>query len=231
MPAFHVHGVGQLNMAMLAHGGWSLKTMPCVPPPLVCSKEECPKNHIVHMEEDQVASDGTIITIQGAKLHLEHHKNERKQGPAIIPLPSSFVGVLSLMEKASKHLAPECPTLLCTQSGEPLSGPHMSIVAKRLLSNGKTQCTATDMRHEFTTNWRDFMDSSSGQVESLLTGQVEGAASFMMGNSPAAWDATYDDNIRSRAKERVLKLYPKFQEFVKAEGQKRKQMRLRDPTA
>jgi len=44
-----------------------------------------------------------------------------------------------------------------------------------------------------------------------------------------AWDATYDDNVRSRAKERVLLLYPKFQEFVMAKASKRKQIRPRNP--
>ncbi len=197
----------------------------------MCSKEECPKNHIHHFEVVVDNGDGTTSTTKGARLHLEHHKNSRKLGAAIIPLPDAMVEVVSLMERASHHLAPGCPTLFCNKSGGPLVGPHISIVAKDLLSMGNMKCTATDMRHEFSTNWRDFMDSVSGQLLGMVASHVEGAAAFMMGNSSASWDATYDDNMRTRAKDRVLKLYPKFQEFVVAEAKKKKQVRPRDPTA
>lgn len=202
----------------------STATTPCV-----CSKVECPKNHFMHFEVVVENEDGTTTTTKGAKLHLEHHKNDRKHGPAIIPLPATMVEVVTLLEQASQHLAPDCPTMFHSQKGEPFSGPHISIAAKDVLSLGSTKCTATDMRHEFSTNWRDFMDSGNGQVVDMLTRHVEDAAAFMMGNSSAAWDATYDDNVRSRAKERVLLLYPKFQEFVMAEASKRKQIRPRNP--
>lgn len=196
---------------------------------LVCRKDSCPKNHIVHYEVVVQNEDGSTTTTKGAKLHLEHHKNERRQGTAIIPLPAFMVEVVTLMEQASVHLAPGCPTLFFNKSGQPYSGPYISIAAKDVLSLGNTQCTATDMRHEFSTNWRDFMDSASGQVVDMVARHVEGAAAYMMGNSSAAWDATYDDNMRSRAKERVLLLYPKFQEFVMAEASKKKQIRPRNP--
>jgi len=196
---------------------------------IVCHKEECPKNHIQHYEIVVENEDGSTNTTKGAKLHLEHHKNERKHGVAIIPLPPPMVEVVTLLEKASMHLAPECPTLFFNQKGQPYSGPHISIAAKDVLSLGSIKCNATDMRHEFSTNWRDFMDSASGQVVDMLARDVEGAAAYMMGNSSAAWDATYDDNMRSRAKERVLLLYPKFQEYVLAEASKRKQVRPRNP--
>lgn len=202
-----------------------------LPLSLVCSKADCPKNHFVHYDVVVENEDGITSTSKGAKLHLEHHKNDRKHGPVIIPLPAIMVEVVTLLEQASQHLAPDCPTLFHNQSGQPYSGPHISIAAKDVLTIGTTKCTATDMRHEFSTNWRDFMDSASGQVVDMLTRHVEDAAAFMMGNSSASWDATYDDNVRSRAKERVLMLYPKFQEFVMAEAGKRKQIRPRNPHA
>ena len=201
----------------------------CIQLVCVCRKEECPKNHIVHYDVEVEEEDGTTTTIKGAKLHLEHHKNERKQGPAIIPLPPKMVEVVTMLEQASVFLAPECPTLFFNKAGNPHSGPHISIVAKDVLSIGTLRCTATDMRHEFSTSWRDFMDCANGQVEDMLARHVEGAAAYMMGNSSAAWDATYDDNMRSRAKERVLILYPKFKEFVMAEASKRRQVRPRNP--
>lgn len=194
-----------------------------------CRKVACPKNHIVHFDVVVENEDGSTTTTKGAKLHLEHHKNERKQGPATIPLPSAMVDVVTLLEQASLYLAPRCPTLFFNEGGDPYSGPYISTAAKDVLSLGNTKCTATDMRHEFTTSWRDFMDSASGQVVDMLARHVEGAAAYMMGNSSAAWDATYDDNMRSRAKERVLLLYPKFQEFVKAEAAKKRQVRPRNP--
>jgi hypothetical protein len=173
--------------------------------------------------------DGTTSTTKGAKLHLEHHKNERKQGPATIPLPPTMVEVVTLLEKASLYLSPDCPTIFINKGGDPLFGPHISIAAKDVLSFGSSKCTATDMRHEFTTCWRDLMDSAHGQVADMLARHLEGATAYMMGNSSAAWDATYDDNMRTRAKERVLKLYPKFQELMKAEAGMRRQVRPRNP--
>jgi hypothetical protein len=195
----------------------------------LCRKEECPKNHIEHFEVVVEGEDGSSTTTKGARLHLVHHKNGRKWGAGIMPLSAAMVEVVTLMEQASMHLAPDCPTLLFNHGGTSYSGPYISMAAKDVLSIGTTKCTATDMRHEFSTNWRDFMDSSSGNLVDIMVSHVEGAAAYMMGNSSAAWDATYDDNMRSRAKERVLLLYPKFQEFVVAEARKRRQVRPRNP--
>ena len=73
------------------------------------------------------------------------------------------------------------------------------------------------------------MDHVPNSVLQMLGSQVEAAAAYLMGNTPAAWDAVYDDNMRTRAKDKGLKLYPKFVEYVQAEAAKKKQHRPRNP--
>ena len=195
---------------------------------LWCRDEECPKNHFVHYEE-VVEDGGTTTTTKCAKLNFVHHKNERRQGPAILPVAPEVVEVLTLLEQASKHVAPDAPTIFFSSNKAAYSSDYWSQIGKAALSEGGTPCTARDMRHEFSTCWRDFVDHVPNSVLQMLGSQVEAAAAYLMGNTPAAWDAVYDDNMRTRAKDKVLKLYPKFVEYVQAEAAKKKQQRPRNP--
>lgn len=196
--------------------------------PDVCRKVDCPKNHIEHY--DEVVEDGdTTTTTKCAKLHFVHHKNERRQGAATLPVASEVVDVLTLLEQASRHLAPQAPTIFFSSNKSAYSSDYWSQIGKAALSVGGTPCTARDMRHEFSTCWRDFVDHVPNSVLQMLGSQVEAAAAYLMGNTPAAWDAVYDDNMRTRAKDKVLKLYPKFVEYVQAEAAKKKQHRPRNP--
>lgn len=195
---------------------------------LACSDEDCPKNHFEHYEQE-VDTDGTISITKHAKIHFVHHKNERKAGPAIIPVAPEMVEVLIMLEQAAMHLAPNCPTIWSSSFKLPYGDEYWSTIGKGVLTDGDTPCTARDMRHEFSTMWRNFIDYAPASVLQMLGNQVEAAAAYLMGNTTAAWDATYDDNIRTRAKDRVIKLYPKFVEYVKAEAAKKKQLRPRNP--
>ena len=58
---------------------------------------------------------------------------------------------------------------------------------------------------------------------------VEAAVAHMMGNTSAAWDATYDVGVRRRALERVLALWPSFKAWVQAEAAKQSQQVPRNP--
>lgn len=193
-----------------------------------CSGDECSKNHFEHYEHEEEI-DGTITITKHAKIHFVHHKNERKAGPAIIPVAPEMVDVLIMLEQAANHLAPNCPTIWSSSMKMPYGDEYWSHIGKGVLTDGDTPCTARDMRHEFSTWWRNFIDHAPASVLQMLGNQVEEAAAYLMGNTTSAWDATYDDNIRTRAKDRVIKLYPKFVEYVKAEAAKKKQMRPRNP--
>ena len=197
-------------------------------PPLTCSEDDCPKNHIIH-HDDTVVEGATTTTTKCAKFHFVHHKNERRQGAVILPVAPKVVELLTLLEQASKYLAPQAPTLYFSSNKTPYSSDYWSQIGKRALSAGGTPCTARDMRHEFSTSWRDFVDHVPNSVLQMLGSQVEAAAAFLMGNTPDAWDAVYDDNMRTRAKEKVLKLYPKFVEYVQAEAALKRQQRPRNP--
>jgi len=43
-------------------------------PPLMCSAKGCPKNHIAHFTIEEEGDGGAISTINGANMHIEHHK-------------------------------------------------------------------------------------------------------------------------------------------------------------
>ena len=194
-------------------------------PLVLCRKEDCPKNHIEHFE----VVDGETIT-KGAKLHLVHHKNEKRDGTLVLSVTPGLVDTLEMMEKASKFLAPNCPTLLfLTGLKTPFTDSYFSTVCTGALSWDGHKCTATDMRHEFSTLWRDFEDSQLGS--SSQQQQLEVAAATHMGNRPASWDVAYDDKADSRAMERMLAKYPAFVAWVKAQHASKRQHRARDPTA
>ncbi|KAL4855767.1 hypothetical protein ACK3TF_003839 [Chlorella vulgaris] len=200
-----------------------------VPSLVDCRDEDCPKNHIEHVEEVVEEGTTTTTTTMCARLHFVHHKNERRQGPAILPVAPEVVEVLTMLEQASRHLAPQAPTIFFSSNKTAYSSEYWSQIGRAALTVGSTPCTARDMRHEFSTSWRDFVDHVPNSVLQMLGSQVEAAAAYLMGNTPAAWDAVYDDNMRARAKEKVLKLYPKFVEYVLAEAARRRQQRPRNP--
>ena len=174
--------------------------------------------------------DGATHITKHAKIIFVHHKNQRKTGAAITPVANDMVGVLNLLEQASSHLAPNCPTIwFSIQKKKPYGDEYWSHVGMGVLTDGAITCTARDMRHEFATHWRNFVGQAPATVLQMLGQQMEAAAASLMGNTPSAWDATYDDDIMIRAKERVIKLYPKFVEYVKTEAAKKKQIRPRNP--
>lgn len=195
-------------------------------------KASCSKNHVEHIvEEARDSETGEVITTKLAKLKFIHHKNEKKDkhGPATLPLSPGMVEAFEVLEKAARHFAPHCPTLFSSINKETYSEPYFSQYSKQVLSSSDTQVRATDMRHEFSTAWRDFMDNPGTAVQGISTTIVEGAAAHLMGNSSAAWDATYDDHMRTRALDRIIAMYPRFREFVKGEHARKRQQRPRDP--
>ena len=139
------------------------------------------------------------IATKCAKLHFVHHKNERRQGAATLPVASEVVGVLTLLEQASRHLAPEAPTIFFSSNKSAYSSDYWSQIGKAALSVGGTPCTARDMRHEFSTCWRDFVDHVPNSVLQMLGSQVEAAAAYLMGNTPAACECRFGPLIPGNA--------------------------------
>jgi hypothetical protein len=190
----------------------------------VCRKEDCPKNHIEHITMSLPGGK----SIPKAIFHLVHHK-EQKHGPIDSPMSSALVGVVTLLEKASHFLAPDCHTLffnhhlescspqvfqkvrtwgsvamhvhVCITNQAPTLTPMMQMASKAL-SFGSTHITPTAMRHETATKLRDFGASDEG-IKELLGTHLETAVAHMMGNTPASWDAAYDDHKLGRDQEKV----------------------------
>lgn len=190
-----------------------------------CSKEDCLKNHIVHYD----IKHGSTTTPM-ANIHIHHHKNERRDGGVVMPVAQGLVEPLAMLEKASTMLAPNCPTIFFKPSLKvPYSEEYFSMASTSALSFDNLRCTATNMRHEFSTNWRDFQEAqatSNNQVDML-----EGAAATMMGNKPPSWDAAYDDKAASRPMQQVLATYPAFKAWVKSEAAAKKRCLPRNPHA
>lgn len=192
----------------------------------VSRKEGCPKNHIIHLEEED--HEGNIT--KTAKWHFVHHKNERRDGSLTLPMGLDMVEVVEMMEKASKYLAPDCPSLLCGfGTKRPFDDAPFSQFCTKVMSQDYKHTTATQMRHAFSTLHRDWQLSRGASQEAVDEEEV--AAAALMGNRPASWDATYDERARVRPMERVLAGYPAFKAWVKAKHAHKKQQRPRDPTA
>lgn len=155
-------------------------------------------------------------------------QNEGKWGGIAIPLPPSMVELFEVMEKASHHLAPTCPTLIFTPSKAPyMEDCAFSQLTTSLLSIHGKHATALDMRHQFITAFEDF---KVAHPEMFTKGStlVEAVARWM-GNSTTTWARAYDAKALSRSMEEVASVYPTFQEWVRTQARRAKTKRPRDP--
>ncbi|GAB4819546.1 hypothetical protein N2152v2_006592, partial [Parachlorella kessleri] len=76
----------------------------------------CPKNHVKYTHNTQLNTNKTTI-------HLEHWKNEKRQGPLDITVPAGRgVEVLELMERAAAFLGPQARGLMFPQQNLRLFG-------------------------------------------------------------------------------------------------------------
>ena len=155
-------------------------------------------------------------------------QNQGKWGAITIPLPPFMVEVLEVMERASHHLAPKCPTLIFTPTKAPyLEDGAFSQLTTALLSIHHKHATAMDMRHQFITAFEDYRVA---HPEVFAKGsQVREAVARWMGNSTSAWAKAYDSKATSRAMQEVATVYPTFQEWVRAQARRAKTKRPRDP--
>jgi hypothetical protein len=75
-------------------------------------------------------------------------------------------------------------------------------MASKALSSKTTHIIPTAMRHETATKLRNWGASDEG-IKDLLGINLETAVAHMMGNTPASWDAAYDDFKLGRDQEKV----------------------------
>lgn len=135
-----------------------------------------------------------------------------------------MVEMFEVMEKASHHLAPKCPTLFFTRLEK---APYKEVGAFSQLTTKDRHANALDMRHEFITAFEDF---KVAHPELFAQGsQLVEAVARWVGNSTTTWAKTYDSKAQSRSLEEVAKVYPTFQEWVRAQARQKKSKRPRDP--
>ena len=80
-----------------------------------------------------------------------------------------------------------------------------------------------------TTCWRNFKGSNTGlQVQAK---EMEEVLAAMMGNSPAAWDSTYDDDCHVRDMRKIIKHYPAFKQWVQDGAALKRTVTAMDPHA
>lgn len=193
----------------------------------------CPKNHIKHTTMELIIPETEELeqTLQ-SQLELKHHKNSGRRGLDVVPMAQAMVEPLNQLEQAARVLAKSsnCPTLFFSKGPPPApySEGYFSQVATGLLSTPRQHTTANALRHMFSTQFRNFRSSQVARQEQLEV-ELEEAAAALMGNSPPAWDATYDDAAQLRKKLKVLEEYPKFKEWVKAQAALHKQVKPRNP--
>lgn len=149
-----------------------------------------------------------------ASFKATHFKNESIKGPQDLPLSSSLLKPLTLLEKGIHALCPTSPTLFFSQDGDPFKDPYFSYIASKAISFGGLHLKANDLRHMFATLWRDFINSPSTHLLNHTIAQLNASAADLMLNSTQAWSSSYDDTSRDRAIHSTLSLWPKFREFV-----------------
>lgn len=194
----------------------------------------CIKNHIEHFTLEEEGPDGTIIKTDMAKVWFKHHKNEGRDGTVCLLTTPGMVEVFGMLEKAHAHLVePEplsrkCPSLFTTTFMKPhQSDASFSQACTKALSHGGERVTSNAMRHAFSTNWRNFFEHTKGIQ--LVTQELEDGAAHLMGNRPPSWDAAYDNNRKTRAMAKAIKLYPHYLDWVKEQAKMKKQVVPRNP--
>jgi hypothetical protein len=190
---------------------------------------------VYHYEESSTNPDtGERTSTKQAQLVFYHHKNERRDrgGAATLPVAPEMVGPWELLEKATNWFAPDCPTLFCVPSSkQPYTEAYFSIGSCSILCLGEERVTANNMRHGFSTAWRNFMDNLQDSAWGGRLGVLEAAAATLMGNTSSSWDAAYDDDIRIRGLNKIVSLYPKFRQFVYSQHARQREQRARNPLA
>ena len=205
-----------------------------------CRGTKCPKNHIEHFTE-VVTNPATGLNehTKKATFIFIHHKNSSRQGKEELPASQQLVEPLALLEKAARVLgSASCPTLIIKKKEghedqlipyHELDPTFSSTCTKLLSSAAMGTINAVDVRHAFSTAWRNFQQSPVGQQ--YVTKLIEAAAAAMCGNTSAAWDATYDDEQKTRGMHQVLVLWPRFTAWVKASAALKRHNIPRNPHA
>jgi hypothetical protein len=176
------------------------------PHTLACSDSiHCTKNHICYYQDRHG---------HHASLMATHFKNDSLKGDQELPLSTSMLKPLTLLERATQASKPNSSLLFCDHLGEPYKGPYFSMVCSKAISVGGIHLTANDVRHMFVTLWRDFLNHPSTKLIDLTIQQMSASAADLMLNTTAAWNLAYDDTTRNRAIHTTLSLWPKFVEFV-----------------
>ncbi|MFN7835817.1 MAG: hypothetical protein ACK5NY_08560 [Burkholderiaceae bacterium] len=150
-----------------------------------------------------------------ATLNVTHFKNDHLKGEQELPLSTSLLKPLTLLEQGTHACFPSSKLLFFDTHGALIKENYFGYVVSKAISVDGVHLTANDVRHMFVTLWRDFLSSPSTKLLDLTIHQASACAADLMLNSTSAWDISYDDTTRNRAIHLVLKLWPKFIEFVK----------------
>lgn len=146
---------------------------------------------------------------------MVHFKNDSVKGEQHLPLTPSLLEKFVYLEQAIASKMHNSPTLFCSHSGDVYGEDYFSTICSGVLSYDGVHLTCNDLRHKFVTSWRDFVNSPTTQLYEFSVQQACAAASNLMLNSTQVWDATYDDTNRARGILIVMRLWPKFLNFLK----------------
>ncbi|GAB4823182.1 hypothetical protein N2152v2_010228, partial [Parachlorella kessleri] len=176
----------------------------------------CPKNHVKYTHNTQLNTNKTTI-------HLEHWKNEKRQGPLDITVPAGRgVEVLELMERAAAFLGPQARGLMFPQQNLRLFGvdsfedSHFSqAMGSWLTPPGRPHVSFNQARSMWITLWSDYVDQAQLLPGDVTAQLLKECAAALVGNSSDTWKSSYDARARMRGCDRVHAHYPSFIEFAK----------------
>lgn len=151
------------------------------------------------------------------ELHLVHYKNEKTKGEMRLPLSNKLFTMLVHLEQGRASIFPDTKALFCKKRGGAYESGYFSTIVGDALTFDGVRFGARGMRHFFATIWRDFIHTTSMHLLEHTIRELEAHASDLMQNSPASWDAAYDEALIVRGAQHSIALWPKFEEFVHAQ--------------
>ena len=194
-----------------------------------CRKRACPKNHLKHTHNTTTGQNKTVV-------HLEHWKNESRQGAIEIEVPQGqAMELFEMMEGAASFLGAEARGLVYSEESynrygmDSYEANYFSTLMKAWLSLPGMLVGFNQIRALWITVWNDYVDQAQmlpGDENAIL---LKEAAAALVGNSTHIWKGSYDARARSRGFGRVHAHYPAFVQFVRQQHAQNQATVARNP--
>ena len=190
---------------------------------VACRKRACPKNHLKHTHNTATGQNKTVV-------HLEHWKNESRQGAIEIEVPQGqAMELFEMMEGAASFLGAGSRGMVYSEESynrygmDSYEANYFSTLMKAWLSLPGMLVGFNQIRALWITDQAQILP---GDENAIL---LKEAAAALVGNSTHIWKGSYDARARSRGFGRVHAHYPAFVQFVRQQHAQNQATVARNP--